>query len=219
VRSPLSIPGGYRADLGVPPKAPLLPFLVPQVDADDNEIGGIQLSDVAVRLATYTGWNFRNPSVGQPGELSPLIGSYILLPVTREAAEQVESVEALGSVGFANHLWARPEHLRRPPPAVLREARCVRRPYASKRTAGSSAVEGTLSAGVLGQRGLSLNLGERRAAGDLIPARKRCSNYCLNVLAQQIVLLNKLLSSVSYQRLITRAAAIADGNREARIMT
>ena len=64
VRSPLSIPGGYRADLGIPPNAPLLPFLVPQVDADGNEIGGILLPDVAVPLATYTGWNFRNPSVG-----------------------------------------------------------------------------------------------------------------------------------------------------------
>jgi hypothetical protein len=35
------------------------------------------------------GWNFRNPSVGQPGELLPLIGSYIPLPLTREVAEQV----------------------------------------------------------------------------------------------------------------------------------
>jgi hypothetical protein len=89
VSSPLSIPGGYRADLGVPPRAPLLPFLVPQVDADGNEIGGILLPDVAVPLATYTGWNFRNPSVGQPGELLPLIGSYIPLPLTRQAAEQI----------------------------------------------------------------------------------------------------------------------------------
>jgi hypothetical protein len=68
-------------------------------------------------------------------------------------------------------------------------------------------------AGVLGQRGVSLNLGERRAAGDLIPARKRCSNYCLNdSRSAQAAQLGR------YQRLITRAAAIAVGKREARIM-
>jgi len=61
---------------------------VPQVDGDGNEIGGILLPGVAVPLATYTGWNFRNPSVGQPGELLPLLGSYIRLPLTREIAEQ-----------------------------------------------------------------------------------------------------------------------------------
>src|SRR6266705_2152632 len=48
VRSPLAIPGGYRADLGAPPKAPALPFLVPQVDGDGNELAGIAMPDVAV---------------------------------------------------------------------------------------------------------------------------------------------------------------------------
>ena len=43
--------------------------------------------DVAVPLATYTGWNFRNPTIGQPGEILPLAGSYIPLAVTRAARE------------------------------------------------------------------------------------------------------------------------------------
>jgi hypothetical protein len=87
VRSPLGIPAGYRADLEGPPTAHPLPLLVPQVDGDGNELAGIHLPDVAVPLATYTGWNFRSPSIGQPAELLPLTGSYIPLPVTRAARE------------------------------------------------------------------------------------------------------------------------------------
>jgi len=87
VRSPLGIAAGYRADLDGPPTAHPLPLLVPQVDGDGNELAGIHLPDVAVPLATYTGWNFRSPSIGQPTELLPLTGSYIPLPVTRAARE------------------------------------------------------------------------------------------------------------------------------------
>jgi hypothetical protein len=88
VRSPATIPGPYRADLvGLPAEHPL-PFLVPNVDRDGNETAGIRLPDQAVPLATYTGWNFRNPSIGQPGEMLPLTGSYIPFPVTRAAREQ-----------------------------------------------------------------------------------------------------------------------------------
>ena len=86
VRSPLAIPGGYRADLEEGTAHPLR-FLVPQVDGDGNELGGIAFPDVAVPLATYAGWNFRHPAIGQPGEILPLAGSYIPLPVTRAARE------------------------------------------------------------------------------------------------------------------------------------
>jgi len=86
VRSPLFIPGGYRADLEGGEAHPL-PFLVPQVDGDGNELAGIAFPDMAVPLATYTGWNFRHPAIGQPGEVLPLAGSYIPLPVTRSARE------------------------------------------------------------------------------------------------------------------------------------
>jgi hypothetical protein len=69
VLSPLTIPGRYRADLDGPPSSRPLPFLVPKVYSDGNELGGVRLPDVAVPLATYTGWNFRNQSIGQPAEL------------------------------------------------------------------------------------------------------------------------------------------------------
>jgi hypothetical protein len=88
VRSPLTIPAGYRADLEGPPTQHPLPLLVPQVDADGNELSGIRLPNVAVPLATYTGWNFRSPSIGQPEELLPLTGSFIHFPVTNAAREQ-----------------------------------------------------------------------------------------------------------------------------------
>ena len=86
VRSPLTIPGGYRADLEGGEAHPL-PFLVPQVDGDGNELAGIAFPDVAVPLGTYTGWNFRHPAIGQPGEVLPLAGSYIPLPPTRATRE------------------------------------------------------------------------------------------------------------------------------------
>jgi hypothetical protein len=60
-----------------------LPLLVPQVDADGNERAGIRLPEVAVPLATYTGWNFRNAATGGTNQLVPLLGSYIPLPRTR----------------------------------------------------------------------------------------------------------------------------------------
>jgi hypothetical protein len=89
VRSPSSIPGGYRADLAGRAAGYPLPLLVPQVDGDGNELSGIRLPNVAVPLATYTGWNFRNPSIGQPDELLPLTGSYIPFPATKAVREQM----------------------------------------------------------------------------------------------------------------------------------
>ena len=62
-----------------------LPHLVPQVDRDGNELGGIRDPDVAVPLATTPGWNFRDPSVGNPGEIYQLLGSYIPFARTRAA--------------------------------------------------------------------------------------------------------------------------------------
>ena len=63
-----------------------LPHLVPQVDADGNDIAGIRVPELAVPLATTTGWNFRDPSVGNPGVIYQLLGSYI--PFARTSAER-----------------------------------------------------------------------------------------------------------------------------------
>ena len=65
-----------------------LPLLVPQVDQDGNERAGIRLPDVAVPLATYTGWNFRKPAIGAPDQLFPLLGSYVPFPATKAERER-----------------------------------------------------------------------------------------------------------------------------------
>jgi hypothetical protein len=63
-----------------------LPFLVPTVDADGNEVAGIRVPEVAVPLATTTGWNFRSERIGNPTTIVALLGSYV--PLARTRAER-----------------------------------------------------------------------------------------------------------------------------------
>jgi hypothetical protein len=58
------------------------PVLVPQVDADGNERNGVRLPAITVPLATYTGWNLRDPSIGAPAERMPFEGSFLPFPKT-----------------------------------------------------------------------------------------------------------------------------------------
>ena len=62
--------------------------LVPAVDADGNDRAGIRMPELAVPLATHTGWNYRHPSIGAPDRLSGEIGSYFAFPRTRAEAEE-----------------------------------------------------------------------------------------------------------------------------------
>jgi hypothetical protein len=64
-----------------------LPFLVPQVDADGNELAGIRVAEVSVPLATTTGWNFRAERIGNPTTIVALLGSYVPLARTRADRE------------------------------------------------------------------------------------------------------------------------------------
>jgi len=59
--------------------------LVPKTDGDGNDMAGIRLPDVAVPLATYTGWNRRKAGFA-PGQLCGLDGSS--LPFAATAAER-----------------------------------------------------------------------------------------------------------------------------------
>jgi hypothetical protein len=59
------------------------PSLVSQVDADLNELGGIQLPDLTVPVASYTGWNPRAPETGGSGQILPMQGSTLPFPATR----------------------------------------------------------------------------------------------------------------------------------------
>lgn len=64
------------------------PVLLPQVDEDGNELAGIRLPEVAVPLATYTGWNLRAPELGAPEELYSMAGSFLPFPRTRAEREK-----------------------------------------------------------------------------------------------------------------------------------
>jgi hypothetical protein len=91
---------GYRLDFGPqwksgivsiePPKVGK-PFgvFVPQTDADGNDLGGVRLPELQVPLATYTGWNLRDASIGAPDLRVSFLGSFI--PLARTAAERDKS--------------------------------------------------------------------------------------------------------------------------------
>jgi hypothetical protein len=59
---------------------------VTQVDADGNEAAGIRLTDIAVPLATYTGWNYYRAPFPE-GELCDRDGTYAPFAATSAARE------------------------------------------------------------------------------------------------------------------------------------
>ena len=60
------------------------PILVPAVNTDGNETGGLMMPEVAVPLATYTGWNLFRAGAGPTDVLSSMQGSYIPFPRTAD---------------------------------------------------------------------------------------------------------------------------------------
>jgi hypothetical protein len=97
----------YRLDYGPNWRAGILsvqpprvgkafPVLVPQVDADGNELGGIHLPEISVPLATYTGWNLRDPSIGAVSQRVPMEGSFI--PFAPDAATRERSGDPRRSI-------------------------------------------------------------------------------------------------------------------------
>jgi hypothetical protein len=61
--------------------------LVAKSGPDGNELGCLLPPEVAVPLATFTGWNLRSRQAGAENELVSLSGSYILLPATKSQRE------------------------------------------------------------------------------------------------------------------------------------
>ncbi len=77
-----------------PANGPIYPSFVPKTDADGNDIAGVRLPDVAVPLATYTGWALRaGPHSGDGCEGT---GQYI--PFARTEAERAASGDPRPSV-------------------------------------------------------------------------------------------------------------------------
>ncbi|MFN7984388.1 MAG: alpha/beta hydrolase domain-containing protein [Vicinamibacterales bacterium] len=88
LQQPTYVPGGYRADVASPYSA--MPFLLPKVDADGNEVSGIRLPIVSVPLATLTGWQFRSARIGSPTTLIAMAGAYIEFPRTKADRERTK---------------------------------------------------------------------------------------------------------------------------------
>ena len=72
------------------------PVLVPQVDADGNERDGVRLPEYAAPLATYVGWNLRDPSIGAPDQRVAFEASW--LPFPKTAADRIQSGDPRKSI-------------------------------------------------------------------------------------------------------------------------
>ena len=111
VISPQTAVAGVRGPNRLLPRdgagAPL-PYLVPQVDRDGNPVGGLRLPDVAMPLATYTGWNFRSNAIGGTEQFFPLLGGYI--PFARTKVEREGSRDPRLSIEERYH--SRDEYLK-----------------------------------------------------------------------------------------------------------
>jgi hypothetical protein len=94
------MPGVWRMDFGpeysttrvITREPPALgrPYvvLVPQVNADGNDEGGVRLPEVAVPLGTHTGWNVSTYPLSGLRYLAGLVGSFEPFAQTRAAREQ-----------------------------------------------------------------------------------------------------------------------------------
>lgn len=117
---------GPRAGEGVvdtlpPLRGPAYPHFVSAIDEDGNEIAGVRLPDVAVPLATFTGWNVRHPDVGAAGEVILRAGS--TFPFACTEAQRHESGDQRKSI--AGRYASKEEYLRqvREAAVALTEAR------------------------------------------------------------------------------------------------
>ena len=61
--------------------------LVPKCDRDGNELGCLLLPEVAVPVATFSGWSLRSRDAGAENDLVGLNGSYIPFPRTKAERE------------------------------------------------------------------------------------------------------------------------------------
>lgn len=76
------------ADRQPPTAAGEYRVLTPKCDADGNDRGCLSPPEVAVPVATYTGWNLRHRAIGAENELVGLNGSYLPFPRTQAEREE-----------------------------------------------------------------------------------------------------------------------------------
>ena len=83
--------------------------LIPQTDRDGNETSGIRLPDQVAPLATYTGWNLRDPNTGAPDAMFDMVGS--MIPFARTRAEREKAGDPRPSI--EERYASREEYLRK----------------------------------------------------------------------------------------------------------
>jgi hypothetical protein len=76
--------------------------LVPQVDANGNEVAGIRLPDVAVPRGTFTGWN-RYKSPLPEGELADRDGTFLEFAATQAGREHSSDPRPSIAERYSNH--------------------------------------------------------------------------------------------------------------------
>jgi hypothetical protein len=97
-RFPVRCPHAARLDFGpetdkgivqYPPKTgAAYRTYVSSVDTDGNEVAGIRPPELAAPLATFTGWNTRDPQTGAAGDIMSMNGSTLPFPVTKADRER-----------------------------------------------------------------------------------------------------------------------------------
>jgi hypothetical protein len=123
---PTYIPNVWRMDYGPqfaasrvitlePPRrgAPYA-VLVPQVDANGNDRGGVRLPEIAVPLGTFTGWNVSVPAWPDLGYLDGLVGSF--QPFARTQKDRTRAGDARLSI--AERYTGRKDYLARVSSAI-----------------------------------------------------------------------------------------------------
>lgn len=90
--------------------------LIPQSDADGNDLGGVRLPELQAPLASYTGWNLRAPSIGAPEQRLSFLGSF--LPFAKTAEERKAAGDPRLSV--AERYTSRDEYMGRFAAATMR---------------------------------------------------------------------------------------------------
>ena len=96
---------GPESHLGRTTKLPAdegaeFPALVADLDESFNERGGIRLPDLSVPVATYTGWNLRDESIGNPNLFIGITGGLAgwTLPLPTSQAEREATGDPRASI-------------------------------------------------------------------------------------------------------------------------
>jgi hypothetical protein len=77
------------------------PVLLPQVDSDGIDLGGIRMPVVAVPLGAFTGWNPRHPRTGALQQIGGAAGSFFAFDASEIARRYPNKEEYLRRIGEA----------------------------------------------------------------------------------------------------------------------